>query len=78
MFMVNAVIYPNIFAWALARIFFFDAFEATFTLYIRTIDMVKDKFMEARMWAFICIKTWMLERKARVPVALQTHKGNEI
>ena len=33
MFMVNAEIYPNIFPWALARIYFFDAFEATSTLY---------------------------------------------
>ena len=32
MFMVNAAVYPNIFAWALTRIYFFDAFEATSTL----------------------------------------------
>ena len=76
LFIVNATIFLNIFSWALARIYFFDAFEATSTLF-RMIDVVKDNFLEARTWG-LCIKTWMLERKARVPVDLQTHKGNEI
>ena len=32
---------------------------------------------KARMWA-LRIKTWMLERKARAQVDLQTHKGSKI
>ena len=71
-FMVNAAIYPNIFP-----LFIFSMLLKLRPLYIRTIDVVIKKFMEARTWA-LCIKNWMLERKKRVPVHLQTHEGNEI
>jgi len=73
MVMVNATIYPNTFAWVQARIYFWMLLSTTEI----TINMVKDKFLEARSWTSR-IKTWMLERKARVLVDLQTHKGNEI
>ena len=57
MFIVNAAIYPNIFAWALARIYFFNAFEATSTLYSYNC-VAKDNFMETRTWG-LPIKTWI-------------------
>ena len=41
------------------------------------MDMVKDKFMEAKTWS-LRMKTWTLERKARVPVDLQIQKGSKI
>ena len=75
MFIVNAVIY-TIFLNEQQQGFIFSMLLKLLSLYICT-DAVKDKFMEAKMWA-LRIKTWMFERKTRVAVDLQTHKGNEI
>jgi len=82
MLMVNAAIYPSIkfFNYFTLKIphRIYKSFKQFYLLLLPlyypylTIHMAKDKFMEARTWA-LRIKTWMFERKARVPVDLQTH-----
>ena len=74
MFIVNAAIYPNIFAWALARIYFFNAFEATSTLYSYNWCGKRQLYGNQNMGITHKNLNIMLERKARVPFDLQTHK----